>query len=85
MVTFTHKISDPNGLHARSAAYMAQFAMERECRIRVACRDCAADMRQLMGLMRLRAKCGDVMEFKVEGVSEEQTVKELKTLAGELL
>ncbi len=85
MVTFRHKIADPNGLHARSAAYLAQFGMGCGCRIRVACKGSAADARQLMGLMRLRAKCGDVLEFCVEGESEEQTAEKLKTFAGELL
>lgn len=85
MVTFTHRISDPNGLHARSAAYLAKFGMECPCRIRVACRDGASDMRQLMGLMRLRAKCGDVLDFQVEGLAEAETAEKLKALAGELL
>lgn len=85
MVTFTHKISDPNGLHAISAAHLAKFSMGRGCRIRVAFRDSATDARQLMGLMKLRAKCGDVLQFQVEGESEEETAEELKTLAGELL
>ena len=49
------------------------------------CKGSAADARQLMGLMRLKAKRGDVLEFEVEGASEEWAAKELKTLAGELL
>lgn len=85
MVTFTHKITDPNGLHAVNASYLARFSMECGCRIRVVFGDRAADARQLMGLMKLRAKCGDVLEIQVEGESEQQTAKELKTLAGELL
>lgn len=85
MVTVTHKISDPNGLHAVNAAGLARFCMESGCRVRVACKGSAADARQLMGLMRLKAKRGDVLEFEVEGASEERAAKELKTLAGELL
>lgn len=85
MVTFTHKISDPRGLHAQSAANLARFCLENECRIRVACKGSVSDARQLMGLMRLRAKQGDVLEFRVEGASEEKTAQKLKTLAGELL
>ncbi len=85
MVTVTHKIFDPNGLHAVNAAGLARFCIESGCRVRVACKGSAADARQLMGLMKQRAKRGDVLEFEVEGDSEEQTAKELKTLAGELL
>lgn len=85
MVTFTHKISDPNGLHAINAANLAQFCRGDGCRVHVACRDKAVNARQLMELMRLRAKCGDVLEFRVEGATEEKTAEELKTLAGELL
>lgn len=85
MVTFTHKIADPNGLHARSAAYLAQFGTECGCRVHVACKGSAADMRQMMGLMKLRAKCGDTLEFRIEGEGEEDTAEKLKALAGELL
>ncbi len=67
MVTFIHKISDPNGLHAINAARLARFCRDCPARVRVACRDTAADARQMMGLMKLRAKQGDVLEFRVEG------------------
>lgn len=85
MVIFTHKIADPNGLHARSAAYLAQFGTACGCRIYVACKGNSTDVRQMMGLMKLRAKCGDTLEFRVDGASEKDTVKKLITLAGELL
>ncbi len=43
MVTFIHKISDPNGLHAINAARLARFCRDCPARVRVACRDTAAD------------------------------------------
>ena len=82
MVTFIHKISDPNGLHAINAARLARFCRDCPARVRVACRDTAADARQMMGLMKLRAKQG---EFRVEGTDEEDAAEKLKVLAGELL
>ena len=85
MVTFIHKISDPNGLHAINAARLARFCRDCPARVRVACRDTAADARQMMGLMKLRAKQGDVLEFRVEGTDEEDAAEKLKALAGELL
>lgn len=85
MVTFIHKISDPNGLHAINAARLARFCRDCPTRVRVACRDTAADARQMMGLMKLRAKQGDVLEFRVEGTDEEDAAEKLKVLAGELL
>jgi phosphotransferase system HPr (HPr) family protein len=85
MVTFIHKISDPNGLHAINAARLARFCRDCPARVRVACRDTAADARQMMGLMKLRAKQGDVLEFRVEGTDEEDAAEKLKVLAGELL
>ncbi|MCI9046488.1 MAG: HPr family phosphocarrier protein [Hungatella sp.] len=85
MVIFTHKISDPKGLHAVSASALARFCLDNPCRIRVSCKGSAADARQLMGLMKLRAKRGDILEFQVEGEGQEQTAQALKTLAGELL
>ena len=85
MVTFIHKIADPNGLHAINAARLARFCRDCPARVRVACRDTAADARQMMGLMKLRAKQGDVLEFRVEGTDEEDAAEKLKVLAGELL
>lgn len=85
MVIFTHKISDPKGLHAINAAHLARFCRECPCRVRAACRDSAADAGQMMGLMKLRAKRGDVLEFRVEGTGEEETAEKLRALAGELL
>ncbi len=85
MVTFIHKISDPNGLHAINAARLARFCRDCPARVRVACRDTAAYARQMMGLMKLRAKQGDVLEFRVEGTDEEDAAEKLKVLAGELL
>ena len=85
MVTFIHKISDPNGLHAINAARLARFCRDCPARVRVACRDTAADARQMMGLMKLRAKQGEVLEFRVEGTDEEDAAEKLKVLAGELL
>ena len=85
MVTFIHKISDPNGLHAINAARLARFCRDCPARVRVACRDTAADARQMMGLMKLRAKQGDVLEFRVEGTDEEDAAEKLTVLAGELL
>ncbi len=85
MVIFTHKISDPNGLHAIIAARLARFCRECTCCVHVACGSAAVDGRQMMGLMKLRAKKGEVLEFRVEGNGEEEAAKELKVLAEELL
>ena len=51
MVIFIHKISDPKGLHAVSAAALARFCLDNPCRIRVSCKGSAADARQLMVLL----------------------------------
>ena len=85
MVTFTHKLSDPKGLHAINAARFAMFCRECPCVVHVARGDMAADGRQMMGLMKLRAKRGEVLEFRVDGAGDEEVAEELRELAGELL
>ncbi len=85
MVAFSHKISDPNGLHARNAAYLAKFGTTCECKVHATCKGSTTDAKHLMGLMKLRAKCGDILDFRVEGKSEAKTAEELKRLAGKLL
>ncbi len=52
MVAFSHKISDPNGLHARNAAYLAKFGTTCECKVHATCKGSTTDAKHLMGLWK---------------------------------
>ncbi len=85
MIHFLHKISDPNGLHARNAARLSNFVRSCGCAVRVSYKKGAADASQVMELMKLYAKYGDELEFRVEGELEEETTQRLKAFLAEIL
>jgi len=85
MITFTHKISDKNGLHAQNALCLMRTAMDYDCRISVSCRQKTADARQVLALMGLAARCGEELTFCLEGTQERQAAEHMKALAKELL
>ncbi len=85
MVTFTHKIADRNGLHARNALRLVQGARTLEHQIYVVCKGRRADVCQVIGLMGLMARCGDELVFSIEGPQEKERVKELQELVEEVL
>lgn len=86
MVTFTHKIADANGLHARNAMGLVQGARAlAHHQIHVGCKGRRVDACQVMGLMGLTARCGDELVFSIEGPQEEEGAKALQALAEEIL
>lgn len=85
MITFTHKISDVNGLHARNAICLMRTAMDYDCMISVTCNGKTADAKQVLALMGLGVKYGEELTFCLEGAQEKQAAEHLKALAGLML
>lgn len=80
MVSFTHTVEDPQGLHARPIAQMVAALMPFESEVRIAVGDRSADGRDLMGLMGLDAMHGEVLEVSVEGADEDTAVDALRAV-----
>ena len=78
MVSFTHTLKDPQGLHARPIAQMVAALMPFESEVRIGCGDRSADGRDLMGLMGLDAMCGAALEVTVEGSDEDAAADALR-------
>ena len=85
MVRFTYTISDIQGLHARNALQLARAAEGYECRIRVSCREKSADGKQVLSLMDLGGRCGDMLSFTLEGEDEAEAGAYFKALVKEIL
>ena len=85
MVSFTHKISDRNGLHARNAMAFSRMAADYECRIQLGTEAKMADAKNVMALMNLGARSGAQLTCVLEGSDEESAAAALHALAAEIL
>ena len=79
MVTFTHVIQDPLGLHARPAGMLAKTAAGFRSAITITAPSGTADVKRIMAVMRLSAKQGQELTFAITGDDEETAADTLKT------
>lgn len=85
MITFTHIIKDPMGLHARPAAALVKACAALPCAVTVACGAAKADCKRLMAVMRLGAKNGAELTFTCDGPDEENAAAQLQAFLAENL
>ena len=77
-MTFSYVITDENGIHARPAGMLVNFAKGTPDRITVKNKEKTADATRLFALMGLKAKKGDTLEFTVTGENAEETLVKLR-------
>ena len=77
MKQFSYQIEDPNGMHARPAGALANYAKRFTSSIKVSANGKEADAKRLLSLMSLGAVCGSELTFCVEGEDEERAAREL--------
>lgn len=80
MRIFDYKIRIPVGIHVRNAILLSQVASKFSCDISVCKGNQVADARKLMDIMILRVKCGDEIQFVIEGEEEEEAYQRIKEL-----
>ncbi len=78
MQSFTYKIQDPLGIHARPAGLLVKEAQRMESDVRIRCADKEADGKKLFSVMRLGAKTGDRLTVTVTGEREEEESRYLR-------
>ncbi|WP_455474355.1 phosphoenolpyruvate--protein phosphotransferase [Bartonella sp. B30(2025)] len=66
----------PSGLHARPASLWVDFAKKVQNPIKVRCGQHIADMKNLVGLLQLGAKNGDVLTFSTDALGGMQLLKD---------
>ena len=76
MKTFSYTIKDEIGIHARPAGNLAKLAKGfKGTKITIEKAGKSVDVTKLMMLMGLGVKCGDTVNFTVEGSDEEEAAK----------
>lgn len=79
MKTFTYKITDEVGIHARPAGLLVKEAKSYASEVTIACKGKSANASKLMALMSMGVKCGDEVTVTVEGADEDEAVKKLES------
>lgn len=73
MVSHEYTIQDAMGLHARPVTMIARIALShKQAKITLTCGDKTADAAQLMAVMDMQIKQGDVVVISVEGDREQE-------------
>lgn len=85
MQEFTHTIKDPHGVHARPAGLIASAAKPFASTVSVSCGGKTADGKRLLSLMSLGARCGDALEFRIEGRDEAEAAETLRRRCEEVI
>ncbi len=77
MKEFTYTIKDEVGLHARPANVVSKEARKYNSKIVVSFNGKTAELRKLMQVMSLGARCGDEIKIVIEGEDEDKAFEEL--------
>ena len=80
MQKFEVTVSDPVGLHARPAGVVVKEAQKLSSDIEVTCRGKTVDLKKLLAVMSLGAKCGDTLTVSISGDDERSDAEKLKKI-----
>ena len=84
MIKFTYTVRDKNGIHARPAGALMNCAKKYTSDVTVTLSREGetglrkADAKRLLSIMGLGARLGDVLEFTVSGVDENEAAAEIE-------
>lgn len=78
MKKITYVVSNPQGIHARPCALLAQCCVNFKSAVTVSANEESASGENVLELLALHAKMGDVMTIQVEGPDEEQAWKAIQ-------
>ncbi len=80
MKQFTFTIKDALGIHARPAGLLVKEAGRYESSIIVKKGEKEADVKKIFKLMSLGIRCGDEVEFFIDGSDEEEAATSIETV-----
>ncbi|MBP3399263.1 MAG: HPr family phosphocarrier protein [Erysipelotrichaceae bacterium] len=72
MKEIKYVVTNPLGVHARPCALLAQCCVNYKSEILVKSNESTADGRNVLSLLALQIKCGDVMHITIDGFDEEE-------------
>ena len=85
MKTFSYTIKDAVGIHARPAGLLAKLAKTFTSTVTLEKDGKSVNVTTLMMLMGMGIKCGDTVNFTVEGEDEEAAAKAIEDFMKENL
>ncbi|MBO6115708.1 MAG: HPr family phosphocarrier protein [Ruminococcus sp.] len=85
MKTFTYTIKDAVGIHARPAGLLVKLVKSLDSTVTITKGDKSVNASQLMKLMGMGIKCGDTVNFTIEGGNEDASAKAVEDFMNENL
>ena len=85
MKSFSYVLTDAEGIHARPAGQLVKLAKTFQSTINIEKDGKAVNVTKLMMLMGMGIKCGDTVNFTVEGADEEEAAKAVEEFMTENL
>ncbi len=80
MKQFTFTVKDALGIHARPAGLLVKEAGLYQSSITVRKGEKEADVKKIFKLMSMGIRCGDEIEFIIDGADEEEASKNIEAL-----
>ena len=78
MEKFNCIVENPIGIHARPAALIAQKCVGLKSVVTINCNDKTANGNDVLQILKLNAKKGDLLEVSVEGINEKEDAQIIK-------
>lgn len=85
MKTFTYKITDEQGIHARPAGMLTKEAKKYQSKITVSVGEKEAEATKLIGIMSMGIKCGTEITVTVDGEDEEVAATNMQSFLEQYL
>ncbi|MBQ9037847.1 MAG: HPr family phosphocarrier protein [Erysipelotrichaceae bacterium] len=80
MKEFRCVVESPLGIHARPAALLAQLCVNIRSTVRIVCNGKEANGNNVLEILSLAAKKGDVLDIFVEGPNEEEDLEKIREI-----
>lgn len=80
MKEFRCVVESPLGIHARPAALLAQLCVNIRSTVRIVCNGKEANGNNVLEILSLAAKKGDVLDIFVEGSNEEEDLEKIREI-----
>ncbi len=78
MESFTAKITDPVGLHARPASVTVSTASKFDAEITIESNGKSGNLKSIMNIMALGVKQGDEIKISASGSDEKEAIQEIQ-------
>ena len=77
MKTITYTVTNPTGIHARPAAFLAQACVELSSQISIRCGEKTANGNNVLQILGLHARQGSVLEITANGGDEDASLAKI--------